>query len=58
MTPTLQVLGDVLETILKKLASKSGAAEDKRSSGDVLKRPWTKVLQENRVTWKAKEDAG
>lgn len=68
--PTLTVLGDGLDLILGTLNIQSNAkqqasvSEDSSGAtasgigGNILHRPWTDILTENRERWQKKHDAG
>ena len=62
VTPTLLVLGDVLEAILKSLESASKKVRTIPEGGGpeepLLKRPWVDNLGVNREHWQAKHDSG
>ncbi|XP_059089272.1 dual specificity calcium/calmodulin-dependent 3',5'-cyclic nucleotide phosphodiesterase 1B-like isoform X3 [Tigriopus californicus] len=65
VSPTLNVLGDVLETILrgmeqanKKPGNRDDSTEQQLEKAPLLKRPWMDILAVNKEKWQAKHDAG
>lgn len=61
----MNVLGDVLETILrgmeqsnKKPSNRDDTADQQVEKAPLLKRPWVDILAVNREKWQAKHDAG
>ena len=59
VNPTMTVLGDVLDAILKPLDyGRRPVAIDNTESSNSLYRPWTDILAVNKQEWTAKHDAG